>query len=76
MCFGASMPSVPAPPPPPAPPPSLPDSGVQNAGANQQNLAAMAYGASQTVLTGPQGLKTPANTTAGAVGGGKTLLGG
>jgi hypothetical protein len=72
MCFGASMPSVPAPPPPPAPPPSLPDQGVQNAGANQRNLAAMAYGASQTVLTGPQGLQTPAGTTAS----GKTLLGG
>ena len=72
MCFG-SAPSVPAPPPAPAPPPSLPDSGVQGAGANQRNLAAAAYGASQTILTGPQGLQTPANTTAS---GGKTLLGG
>jgi len=71
MCFG-SAPSVPAPPPAPAPPPSLPDSGVQGAGANQRNLAAMAYGASQTIATSPQGLQTPANTTAGA----KTLLGG
>ncbi len=70
MCFGS--PSPPAPPPAPAPPPSLPDSGVQAAGQNQRNLAAMAYGASQTILTGPQGLQTPANTTAG----GKTLLGG
>jgi hypothetical protein len=69
MCFG-SAPSVPA--PPPAPPPSLPDQGVQNAGANQRNLAAMAYGASQTILTGPQGLVNKANTTAS----GKTLLGG
>ena len=49
-----------------------PDSGVQNAGQNQRNLAAMAYGAQQTILTGPQGLTTPANTT----GSGKTLLGG
>ena len=43
MCFGS--PSVPAPPPAPPPPPSLPDQGVQNAGQNQRNLAAMAYGA-------------------------------
>lgn len=70
MCFG-SAPSVPAPPPAPASPPSLPDSGVQGAGANQRNLAAAAYGASQTILTGPMGLQTPANTTAS----GKTLLG-
>jgi len=51
----------------------LPDQGVQAAGQNQRNLAAMAYGASQTVLTGPQGLQTPAATTANS---GKTLLGG
>ena len=70
MCFGA--PSVPAVPPPPAPPPSLPDSGVQGAGANQKQLAAQAYGASQTILTGPMGLQTKADTTAN---GGKTLLG-
>jgi hypothetical protein len=68
MCF--SSPSVPAPLPAPPPPPSLPDSGVQDAGQNQRNLAAMAYGAGQTILTGPQGLQTKANTTA------KTLLGG
>jgi hypothetical protein len=48
----------------------LPDIGVQNAGANQRNLAAMAYGASSTILTGPQGLQTPASTT------NKSLLGG
>ena len=71
MCFGGS-PSVPPPPPAPAPPPSLPDQGVQAAEQNQKNLAAAAYGASQTILTGPQGLVTPANTT----GSGKTLLGG
>jgi hypothetical protein len=69
MCFGS--PSVPPAAPPPAPPPSLPDSGVQNAGQNRRNLAALAYGASQTILTGPQGLQAPAATTAG-----KTLLGG
>jgi hypothetical protein len=70
MCFGA--PSVPAPPPAPAPPPSLPDSGVQGAGANQKQLAAQAYGASQTILTGPMGLQNKAGTTADT---GKTLLG-
>jgi hypothetical protein len=67
------MPSVPATPPAAPPPPSLPDSGVQQAGQNQRNLAAMAYGASQTILTSPQGLQTPANTTANT---GKSLLGG
>ena len=70
MCFGS--PSAPGIVPPPAPAPSLPDSGVQNAGQNQRNLAAMAYGSSQTILTGPMGLQNQANTT----GSGKTLLGG
>ena len=69
MCFSGA--SIPAPPPPPAPPPSLPDQGVQNAKQNQGNLAALAYGASQTILTGPEGLQEKANTTAS----GKTLLG-
>lgn len=72
MCFGASAPSPPPPPPPPAPPPALPDQGVQNAASDLQARAAMAYGASQTILTGPQGLQTKANTTVS----GKTLLGG
>jgi len=67
-----SVGAIPPPPPAPAPPPSLPDQGVQNAAANQRNLAAQAYGASQTILTGPMGLQQPANTTAS----GKTLLGG
>ena len=70
MCFGS--PSVPPVPPAPAPPPALPDAGVQQAGTDQRSRAAMAYGAAQTILTGPQGLVTPANTTAS----GKTLLGG
>jgi hypothetical protein len=68
MGFGA--PSVPPVPPPPPPPPSVPDQGVQNAGANQRQLAAMAYGVNQTILTGPQSLQTPAKNTAS----GKTLL--
>ena len=72
MCFGASVPAVPSPPPPPEPPPQLPDQGVQSAAADQRTRAAMAYGASQTILTGPQGLQTKADTTAS----GKTLLGG
>jgi hypothetical protein len=69
MCF--SSPSAPAAVPAPAPAPSLPDQGVQNAGQNQRNLAAMAYGSSQTILTGPMGLQNKADTTAS----GKTLLG-
>lgn len=68
MCF-ASTPSIPTPQPVP-PPPSLPDQGVKNAAANQDQLAAMEYGAAQTVLTGPEGLQQKANTTAG---GAKTL---
>ncbi len=62
-----SVPSVPVTPPPP----SLPDQGVQNAAANQEQMAAMEYGAAGTMLTGSQGLTSKANTTAG----GKTLLG-
>ena len=62
-----SVPSVPVTPPPP----SLPDQGVQNAAKNQEQLAAMQYGAAGTILTGPQGLQAKANTTAS----GKTLLG-
>ncbi len=62
-----SVPPVPVTPPPP----SLPDRGVKNAAANDEQLAAMEYGASGTILTGPQGLQTKAATTAGT----KTLLG-
>jgi hypothetical protein len=47
-----------------------PDYGVTSAAANQRNIAAEAYGAEQTILTGSQGLKTQASTT------NKTLLGG
>ena len=75
MPSSPSMPAVPPPAPAPAPPPSLPDQGVQGAGANQRNLAAQAYGASQTILTGPMGLQKLADTTANS-GTGKTLLGG
>lgn len=63
-----SVPSVPVTPPPP----SLPDQGVQNAAANQEQLAAMQFGAASTILTGPEGLQTRAATTAA---GAKTTLG-
>ena len=72
MCFGASVPSLPPVPPPPVPPPQLPDQAVQQAGIDARNRAAVAAAGSQTILTGPQGLQTPATTTAS----GKTLLGG
>jgi hypothetical protein len=69
MCF--SSPSVPAPLPAPTPAPALPDQGVQNAGSNQRNLAAQAYGVGNTIVTGPAGLVTPASTTSnkGQLGG-------
>lgn len=76
MCF--SSPSPPAaqalPPsaaeaPPPPPTPQQPDQAVQQAGQDQRAKAVNAYGAPQTILTGPQGLTEPATTTR------KTLLG-
>jgi hypothetical protein len=41
-----SVPPVPVTPPPPA----LPDQGVQNAAKNEEQLAAMQYGAAGTIL--------------------------
>lgn len=75
MCFGGSggMPAPPPPPPPPVPAPTLPDSGVQNAGQDAKKKAAAMAGASQMDATGPQGLTAQADTTAS---GGKSLLGG
>jgi hypothetical protein len=71
MCFtGASVPAVP---PAPTPSPSLPDAGVQQAGQDLRNKAALAFGASNTILTSPMGLKTPAQTTANS--GMKSVLG-
>lgn len=65
-------PSISVPPTPVVPPPpSLPDQGVQNAATNEQQLAAMEYGSTGTVLTGSQGLTKPAKTTAGT----RSLLG-
>ncbi len=63
------MPAV-TPVPAAQPPPQLPDNGVQKAGTDAETKAQMAYGASQTILTSPAGLTTPATTTK------KTLLGG
>ena len=68
--MGAPSISVPAVPVTP-PPPSLPDQGVQNAAKNQQQMAALQYGSTDTILTGSKGLQARANTTAS----GKTLLG-
>ncbi len=72
--MGAPSISVPSVPPVPVtpPPPSLPDQGVRDATSNQEQLAAMQYGAAGTILTGPQGLQTRAATTAA---GAKTTLG-
>ncbi len=71
MCIGSapSMPAAPAPPPAPAPAPELPDSGVQAAGTDQRDRAIAALGPGSTILTSPEGLSQPADTTA------KTLLG-
>ncbi len=59
-------PPVPAPPPPP---PQVADPQVQAAGKAARAKATNAVGPSSTILTGPQGLQTPAQTT------NKTLLG-
>ena len=71
MCIGSapSIPDAPTPPPAPPPTPQLPDAGVQQAGTDQRNRAIAALGPGSTILTGPQGLAQPAQTTA------KTLLG-
>jgi|GEM_PF-3478676 len=73
MCMGGSAPTpvAPAPPPDPIPAPEQPDAGVQSAASNARAKAAAAYGASQTILTGSQGLVTPPTTT----GAGKSQLG-
>lgn len=70
MCGGA--PSTPTPPPPPAAPPRQPrlaDEGVRKAREDAKKRNRMAGARSQTLLTGPQGLTTTANTQK------KTLLG-
>ena len=60
---------TPSPPPPPAPPPEAPNFlgavGARNSELNRQRAA---FGASNTILTGNQGLGGAGNT-------GKTVLG-
>lgn len=71
MCF-FSAPSMPAPPPMPTPPPDPPqmaDKAVSDAANGVRAKAAAAQGYGSTLLTGGQGLSTPASTTQ------KTLLG-
>jgi len=71
MCMGSAPSLPPAPPPPPdiPPVPELPDHGATAVSTDPRMKAAAAYGAGGTIVTGPQGLTTPALTTA------KTLLG-
>ena len=70
MCVFSS-PSVPPPPPVPEVPPvpELPDNGAANVSADTKSLAVDALGNDGTIVTGPQGLTTPALTDS------KTLLG-
>lgn len=65
MCF-ASKPDLP---PIPAAPPRLPDEGVRLARADELSKRRRAAGRANTILTGPGGLTSTANTT------GNTLLG-
>ena len=60
MCFGGSSPSAPAAPIPPPAPPVAASQAIQGAGASQMLAARAAAGQSSTILTGPQGLTTPA----------------
>lgn len=65
----APMPPPPPPPPAPPPPPTPMAPGVQKARKNTRRRAALAGGRKGTILTGPGGLSTTAQTTK------KTLLG-
>ena len=65
MCF-ASAPQLPA---VPAQTPRLPDAGVRLARADELSRRRRSAGRASTILTGPGGVTTPANTT------GNTLLG-
>lgn len=75
MCMSYPTP-VPAPPPPPPPPaqtpvPQLPDQGAATVGQQSRAgaMAAAAANAGGTILTGPEGLTTPASSSQ------KSLLG-
>ena len=64
-------PPPPVPPPPSAPPPPTTDTEVDEAPAKAKRRRATAFGLEQTLLTSPLGSPNP-----GAVGTGRTLLGG
>ena len=55
--------TAPAPPPPVAPPPTPVDPSVVKAGADARRRALAGMGDGGTILTGPQGLTTMAQTT-------------
>jgi hypothetical protein len=65
MCFA----STPALPPIPAAPPRLPDEGIRLVRADELSRRRRAAGRASTILTGPGGVTSSANTT------GNTLLG-
>lgn len=69
MCL-ASAPSVPPVPPPPPDPPTDVDPGVKSARDQARRKARAAQGYGSTVLAGPMGDLSQANTTSG-----KALLG-
>lgn len=71
MGFGgpASPPPIPAMPAPPVDPPQMADKAVSDAATGAKAKAAAARGYASTILTGGQGLETPASTTS------KSLLG-
>ena len=70
MCFASPPDPPPIPPPPPDPAKDV-DPGVVQARDRARAKARGAQGYSSTIIAGPQGDQSAANTT----GGGKTLLG-
>lgn len=72
MCTSQKSMSPPAVLPPPPDPPRDIDPAVTKAKNEERRLATLAAGRASTILTGPQGLEAPANTTAIK----KTVLGG
>lgn len=82
MGFLFGGPKPPAPPPPPPAAPSVGTASIQEAAAaeRQRIASAQGQGSDGTDVTGGQGVKTPASTTANAVQAGatatKSVLGG